>query len=284
MNTTNQPPRQDRVYPLTRFLAAVIIPFLLAAFLILYLTPGQSGVRFAWPIKPAMTAMMLGATYLGGVYFFGRVLFARQWHTVRLGFIPVTTFAALMGVSTLLHWDRFTHGSLAFQLWAVLYFTTPFIVPLVWALNQRQNPDPAASAEPRFSRPLTLAVGGLGAVLTVVSLLLFLFPSLMIPTWPWTLTPLTARAMAAMFSLAGLVGLGVAIDPRWSSAGILFQSQALPVVLILLAMLPARPDIAWSNPSSWFFIGGMLLVLALIAWAALESRGGSPARKADPAR
>ena len=272
MPTPNQTTlKQDRVYPLTRILAAVIIPFLVAAFLILYLAPQDSGARFAWPIKPTMSARMLGATYLGGAYFFTRVLFARQWHTVRLGFIPVTTFAALMGLSTLLHWERFNHGHLAFNLWAILYFTTPIIVPLVWALNQRQNPDPSSSPEARFSRPLVLAIGGLGAVLTAVSLLLFLFPALMIPTWPWQLTPLTTRAMAAMFSLAGLVGLGVARDPRWSSASLLFQAQALPIVLILIAMLPARGEILWSGPASWFFVAGMLLVLGLIGWAAVEA-------------
>lgn len=50
--------------------------------------------------------MILGSVYLGGAYFFLRAVTARQWHTVKGGFIPVGTFATLMGVATILHWDR----------------------------------------------------------------------------------------------------------------------------------------------------------------------------------
>ena len=76
----------DRVLTASRVLAAIIVPVLVAAFIMLYLFPNDTGRLFAWPIKPTMSAMMLGATYLGGAYFFTRVVFARQWHTVRLGF------------------------------------------------------------------------------------------------------------------------------------------------------------------------------------------------------
>ncbi len=63
----------DRVYPLTRWVAGAVIPFLLLAFVILYFLPGSSGRFFAWDINPAMTAMFMGAGYLGGAYFFAHV-------------------------------------------------------------------------------------------------------------------------------------------------------------------------------------------------------------------
>jgi hypothetical protein len=103
------PPRDDRVYRFTRLLAIFIIPFLIVAAIILYLLFDRTGELFAWPINPPMTAMMLGAAYLGGVYFFTRVALARQWHTIKVGFPPVMLFAGLLGVATFLHWDRFTH-------------------------------------------------------------------------------------------------------------------------------------------------------------------------------
>ena len=49
----------------------------------------------------------------------------------------------------------------------------------------------------------------------------------MIAVWPWTLTPLTARVAGAMFALPGLVGLGIALDRRWSAARIILQAQAI---------------------------------------------------------
>lgn len=50
--------------------------------------------------------MILASVYLGGAYFFLRAATAKQWHTVKGGFVPVGTFATLMGVATILHWDK----------------------------------------------------------------------------------------------------------------------------------------------------------------------------------
>jgi hypothetical protein len=252
-------------------LAAIIVPFLVAAFIMLYLLPNDTGSLFAWPIKPPMSAMMLGATYLGGAYFFSRVVISRQWHAVRLGFLPVSTFAGILGIATLLHWDKFTHGHISFELWALLYFTLPFVIPVVWYLNQRASRGSAQSMEQPFSRWLRLAIGALGVVLAVASALLLISPELMIPAWPWPLTPLTARVLAAMFALPGLVGLGVAVDGRWSSASIIFQAQVLSILLILVAMVRAFDEIQWSQMGSWAFVGGLLLVLLFIGLAALRA-------------
>jgi hypothetical protein len=48
----------------TRVLSAAIAPFLLAAFVILYIFPGHTKQLFAWTITPTMTPMVLGSAYL----------------------------------------------------------------------------------------------------------------------------------------------------------------------------------------------------------------------------
>ena len=263
---------QDRPLTATRILAAIIVPILAVAFGMLYFFPNHSGELFAWPVKPPMSAMMLGATYVGGVYFFSMVALARPWHSVRLGFLPVTAFAGILGIATALHWDKFTPGHISFTLWAFLYFTLPFVLPVVWYLNNRAAPPIANPAERRFPRPLIYALGALGAVLTVASLLLLLVPQVMIPAWPWALTPLTARVLAAMFALSGTVGLGVAVDGRWSSAQHIFTAQVISIVLILLAIALNRAEIAWTSLGSWAFVLGLLGELALIGWAYIKGR------------
>ena len=75
-----------------------------------------------------MTPMVLASAYLGGCYFFVRVLRERRWASVKSGFLAVALFAALLGVATILHWDRFNHGHVAFWLWVGLYLTAPFLV------------------------------------------------------------------------------------------------------------------------------------------------------------
>lgn len=261
----------DRVLTASRVLAVIIVPVLVTAFLILYLFPSDTGRLFAWPIKPPMSAMLLGATYLGGAYFFARAALSRQWHTVRLGFVPVSTFAGILGITTLLHWDKFTHDHIAFKLWALLYFTLPPVILLVWYLNQQANREDTKTPERSFSRGLRLAFAAVGAVMVAASALLLIFPQVMIPAWPWTLSPLTARVMAAMFALPGLVGIGVAADGRWSSASILFQAQGLSILLFLIAIVRAMDNIAWSKWGSWAFLTGLLLVLLLIGWATLQA-------------
>jgi len=272
----------DRVLIASRVLAAIIVPVLVAAFIVLYLFSDNTAALFAWPIKPPMSAMMLGATYLGGAYFFTRVVFTRRWHTVQVGFIPVTVFSAIMGIATILHWDKFTHGKFAFELWALLYFAAPFVVPVVWYLNQRANRGNLQPAERHFSRGLRIAIGVLGGVLALSSAILLVFPQVMIPAWPWALTPLTARAMAAMFALPGLVGILVAMDGRWSSASIIFQAQAISILLFLLALIRTSDEIHWGVWSAWTFLAGLLLVLLFIGWASTQGGRRKSQSAEDP--
>ena len=267
--------RDDRVYRFTRFLAVFIIPFLIVAWAILYLLPERSGELFAWPIKPPMTAMMLAAAYLGGVYFFVRVAAAKQWHMIKAGFLPVTLFASLLGIATVLHWDRFTHEHISFFTWTALYFTTPFLVIGTWAFNRRTDPrtlDPGDVALPKWMRWL---LGGVGAFTLAISLLLFLQPQMMIDVWPWTLTPLTARVMGAMFGLPGLVGLGIASDRRWSAARIILQAQAFSIGLILIAALRSWSDFNPITVATWLFVGGLAGLLSgiIVFYAIMERKG-----------
>ena len=119
-----------------RLAALVIVPILAAAFVILFVFPDSNGERFPWPVRPRLTAMTLGATYLLGSFYFTTVLFARRWREVEIGFLAVSTFAALLGVATIIHWDRFSHEKFQFWLWVFLYFTLPLILPVLWWRNR----------------------------------------------------------------------------------------------------------------------------------------------------
>jgi hypothetical protein len=253
--------RDDRVLPYTRGLAIVIVPFLVVAFIILTLFTDRTGDLFAWPIRPSMTAMMLGAAYLGGVYFFARAALARQWHTIKAGFPPVMLFAALLGVATLLHWDRFTHEHIAFVTWAGLYFTTPFLVFGAWWLNRPADPRAPAAGEVQLSATLRRVLGAVGAVTLTIGLLLFIVPQLMIDGWAWTLTPLTARVVGAMFALPGLVGLGLALDARWSTARLILEAQLVSIGFILIAVARAWGDFDQTRIATWLFVGGLIALL-----------------------
>jgi len=257
--------RTDRILPETRWLAGLIIPFLVAASILLFIWPNDTDKLFAWTIRPTMTPLMLAAAYLGGIYFFMRTLLARQWQLVKLGFLPVTAFASLLGIATILHWDRFNHSHISFYTWATLYFTTPFLVFAVWLYNRTTDPGTVDSNEVIIPRIIRLCIGVVGVITLVVSLLLFLQPSLMIRQWPWMLTPLTARVVGAMFALPGLVGVGIALEKRWSAARIILEAQAFSIVMILIATARAWGDFEQSNAITWLFVGGLSLLLVALA-------------------
>ncbi len=261
----------------TRWLAIVIIPFLAIAFVILYGFPADTELLFAWNIKPPMTAMMLGSAYAGGVWFFWRVYRARAWREVKVGFPAVGTFATLLGIATILHWDRFIHDALAFWLWVILYWTTPFLVFGTLYRQLRVDADPHV-AEPVLPTAARIAFGLIGGFMVVVAVALFLAPEAFIPSWPWPLTPLTARVMSAMFALPGIVGLGIAIDPRWSVARIVLEAQVVSIALILGGAMRDRGSIDFGSPMAWVFVGGLSVFLAgLVILFAVMVRGQRPA-------
>jgi hypothetical protein len=255
--------RDDRVLPLTRGVAWFIVPFLVVAFAVLWPVPTDTDTVFAWHIVPTLTPMILGSAYLGGAYFFVRAGRATQWQTIKGGFVPVATFATLLGIATVIHWDKFHHGHVAFWLWAGLYFTTPFLIANVYVSNRRHAP-PAVAGD--LLMPLTAAriIGVVGALAMVTGLFLFLSPARAISVWPWLLTPLTARVMGAVFCL-GLAGIGALIDRRWSSARIPLQVALVMLILILIAGIRARDEFAADNFLTWTFVAGFVVLTLAIA-------------------
>jgi len=254
----------DAVLPATRALSAFIVPFLVVAFVVLYGFPRETGRLFAWTIKPTITPMTLGAVYLGGAYFFVMAFRATEWHTIKAGFVAVGTFASLMGVATIIHWDRFNHSHVAFWLWAGLYFTTPILVWGVWWANRRRRS--AAGPDDVMLAPVArLLMGATGAIAVAAGLFLFLLPNQAIDLWPWHLTPLTSRVLGAMFML-GIASLGVVTDARWTSARLMLQVEVFMLTLILVAAARAHAEFDASNPMTWLLLVGFLgaLVSAVV--------------------
>lgn len=261
--------RDDRVLATTRALSAFLAPFLLVAFVLLYGFPADTNRLWAWPIQSHMTSMLLASAYLGGCYFFLRVLLVeRRWAAVRAGLVSVALFATLLGVATVLHWDKFSHGKLAFWLWAGLYLTAPFVVVAVWLLNQRYAGSPAPDAA-RLGRVQRWVVAGVGALAVLTGVALFVAPARAISVWPWSLTPLTGRVVGATFCL-GAAGLGVLVDDRWEAVRLMRGVQLVMFALILVAGVRARHEFFADRPLTWVMGVGFVALLALSAVSAVS--------------
>jgi len=249
----------DRVLRATKVLSGFIAPFLIVAFVVLYGFPTQTERLFAWTIHPTMTPMVLASAYLGGFYFFIRSLWESRWATVRLGMLSVALFATLLGVATIMHWDKFNHRHFAFWLWAGLYFTAPVLVILAYLANRRHAAPPRPD-EPRLGLLSRWVVGLVGLAALATGVTMFLAPPLMIAIWPWSLTPLTCRVVGAIFCL-GAAGIGTLADPRWIAIRLMLQVEALMIALILIAVLRAPGEFATARPLTWLMLIGFAGVL-----------------------
>lgn len=270
--------RDDRIFRSTRVVAAIVVPFLLLAFLILFFFPEQSGTRFAWQIQPNMTAAFMGAGYLGGSWLFLNVVFGRRWHRVAAGFLPVTAFTVAMLLVTVMHWDRFDLSHFPFQLWLILYIATPFLVPYIWFRNRATDPGAPEADDrvvPAYARH---GLRWLGIGLVVFAIVGFIWPTWVAGLWPWALSPVTARILSGWFILLGVGGIVIAQDARWSAWRVGLQSIGLWHVLVLVAALMNASDFT-TGLFNWYLVSVVaVLVGMLVLYVQMES-GKGPAEE-----
>jgi len=110
-------------------------------------------------------------------------------------------------------------------------------------------------------------------VLIVGAAALFVAPVDLGRHWPWALTPLLARAVAAWYGMVGtmLVACGFGLRRR-SEAAIPYATLAA-WCLLLLALPWLHPgDVARSGTGFAVWIAGMLVLLALAALALVRAR------------
>ncbi len=88
---------------------------------------------------------------------------------IKVGFLPVLSFASLLGIAIILHWDKFSHGHISFIAWAGLYFTTPFIVLTVWIRNRNQDTRRLDDHDIVIPTSVRLIIGFIGAITLIIS-------------------------------------------------------------------------------------------------------------------
>ena len=109
--------------------------------------------------------------------------------------------------------------------------------------------------------------------------MLFAAPATAASLWPWPLTPLTARVVAAWLVAFGLATAlaAVAGDLRpLRTAAIAYTVFGL---LVTLAVLRYPGTVAWGRPSAWAFV---VLTAAVVATGAVGWRTApAPDRRAS---
>jgi hypothetical protein len=257
--------RDDRVLRTTRAVSVVIVPVLTAAFVILFLFPGQTRQLWGWTIRSRMSCMFMGGGYLAGALFFARAAWAREWHRLGPGIIATTAFAGALGVATFLHWDEFNHGHVSFWAWTLLYITTPLLLPVLYVKNRQFDPGTSGPEDvpiPPWIRT-TMTVVGAGQLLFAVTL--YLRPSLFLDDWPWKLTTIAARSLAAFAAFPAITYLAFAFERRWSALRWPFETAIAGVTLIAIGAARSSGDFKGGTQSLLWRAGLVFALLLLIA-------------------
>jgi hypothetical protein len=253
--------------PGTRWLLCAFSLLTALAFVVLFVLSGSTERHFAWTIQPPVTAAFLGAAYAVGCVLEILSLCAGTWAAVRIPYVTIAVFVVLTLLATLLHIDRFHFGSpgvvarFAAWLWLVIYVGVPVLMVIMLVAQERRIrvDSDLTVAVPRILSAALLAQGvlllGLGAAL-------YLVPSLQRVLWPWPLTPLTARAVAAWLVA---FGLGAVLASQTNDLGrleISAWSYGLMAVLQLVVVIRYIDRIRWTEPSAWGYVSLLTGILA----------------------
>jgi hypothetical protein len=267
-----------RVLPATRAGVWVLFVLALANGAYLYVSPGTADTDYAWPIRPPVNAAFLGAGFLAGTLATALVLFAAtRWRTFSTLPPALWVLATTLLVATLVHAERFKWHYAPTWIWLVVYAGVPFVVPVLVALQQRvAEPAPAADASLRVVRAASLVCG---IVLVAGAVALFVAPVDVGRNWPWALTPLLARAVAAWYGMVGTMLLACAAWLRRPSEAVIPYATLAAWSLLLLALALLHPDDV--ERSGRDFVAWVIAMVVLLALSALALSRSLPRLRAD---
>jgi hypothetical protein len=249
----------------------ILFVLALANGVFLYLAPGQADTRYAWSIKPPVNAAFIGAGFLAGTLATGLVLYAAQrWRSLSLLPPALWVLATTLLAATLIHHDRFKFHYPPTWLWVVVYAGVPIALPVLVYLQYR-NREPTPPADPRL-RVVRALSAVIGTALLVGAIVLFASPTGSLARhWPWPLTPLLARAVAAWYALFGTMLVTCAIGLRRRSEAVIAYATLGAWCLLLLALpLLHADDVNGGYFGAWLAL--MLVLLALAVLALVQAR------------
>ena len=250
---------------------AVEVLFGVLAVMAIGISPADTRTNFAWPIQPVVMAAVLGGFYITSAPLFLLPLFAKRWEMIRVMILPAALFSTIQLAATFLHWDKFSVGTTPFYVWFASYLLPPPIFVSAYVWHQRKAVSrPAASDNPipLWLNRLLIICGG---ILTAGAILIFFFPTLLIPIFPWQLTPLTGRSLSGWLIAVGTILLSMSRENNQTRARLATPMLILLLPVLLLQMGRYANEVNWTNPVLW--IG--LTLFAVAGFCALYLANGS---------
>jgi hypothetical protein len=254
--------RVRRVLPGMRALLVLFSVLTALAVAALYILAERTDDYFAWTIQPALTAAFLGAGYAAGFVLVVLSLRDPVWADSRVAVLTILVFVVLTTIATLVHLDRFHFmdefadsgfvAKAAAWFWLAVYVVVPL---LMLGLLLPQERSVGIDPPPRQPVPMGLrfALAAESLVLTATGVALYVVPATAEHLWPWPLTPLTARVVAAWliaFGLATALATFAGDLRRLRTAAVAYTVFG---VLVIGAVIRFAAALDWNDPRTITF-------------------------------
>jgi hypothetical protein len=267
-----------------RWFFGVAAALAFVAGVLLFAGASETDRFFSWTIEPPLTAAFMGAAYWAALVLLAWAASRERWAEARTAIPPVFAIAVLLLAATLIHLDKFDLESLFGWFWLVVYVIVP---PLLVVLLLRQSRVSAGAAP--AGRPLPLWLKSVlvaqAGVLLVAGVALFVAPLDAAEVWPWALTPLTGRAIAAFLVGFGIAAAAAARDDDLARARGPAMAYVALGALELLAVAIHSGDFAGSGLEQAVYVGFWVTTLGVGAYGVAASGGSVTDRSpASPSR
>ena len=245
-------------------LAASIL--VLAAGIDLTLLTEQTATSFAWTIQLPITAAFLGAGYLASFLLEFLAYREKTWANARIAVPSVLIFTILTLITTILHLDKFHLNSPIFSamvaayLWLAIYIVVP-IALLILLIHQIRLQGSTPKRKATLHTWMRFVLAAQGIIMLVTGMILFLFPAIASTFWPWTLTPLTSRAIGAWLLGIGVIALHMTWENDHQRNRIAYISYAALGILQVVSLVRYIGEVNWSMVGSWIYL---LVVISII--------------------
>ena len=268
----------------TRLLLLIFSALTLLAFVVLFILSGSTDRYFAWTIVPPVTAAFAGAAYASGCLLVLLGLRAQRWAELRIPYVTIVIFTVVTLASTLLHLGRFHFRSpvisaqIAAWLWLTVYIVVPVLMIIMLVRQERDRVQGTESSDVErvpLPRGLRIALAIQGAVMFAVGALLFILPALQAVLWPWQLTPLTARSVAAWLVAFGFAALLGVRRNNLNELKISVWAYGLLAVLELAVVARFFSSLRWQSPATWLYVLVLISILVTAVVGLLASRSHS---------
>jgi hypothetical protein len=246
----------------------------------LFVFPTRTDDLFAWTIQPPLTAAFLGASYWASTTLAVACASEREWARGRAFAAPYLIAGVVLLVVTLVHIDRFHMDAVTGWVWLIVYAIFP---PAVLLLLGRQLRTPGTEPERGVAipSPMLALIALQGIAMTLLGAALVIAPLDADALWPWTLTPLTGRAIGTFVLSQGVLALAVCREGDWSRVRPPMLQLVVLGTLHLVALARFSDTLDWDRAGAWIYLGFVVSLLAVGIYgarAAIRSYGALSTR------